>query len=731
MHLNHILVRLALVVALFTLASGARAQGTAFTYQGRLNDAGAPANGIYDLEFRIFDAVSGGAGQVGGALTNTATPVSNGLFTVVLEFGAGIFNGANRWLQIGVRTNGGGSFAALNQRQAFSATPYAIMAGNVSGVISNSALPFAPVFPGTVTAGSFVGNGVGVTNVNAASLGGASAAGFWQLGGNNVGAGNFLGSTNNQAVEMKVNRLRALRLENNGDSADDFNTMPDGAPNLIAGSPINFVGAGVVGATIAGGGATNYNEFAYTNSVLGDFGVISGGIGNTIGPHAVGGFIGGGDENGIGLNSVYSVIGGGGRNTIASEAGYATIAGGGYNYIGTNSEWSALGGGIDLAIHLRSPASTIAGGEANTIGTNSSHSSIGGGYQNHISDNSRYSTIAGGYHHDIGTNSIYGVIGGGENNNLADNSRYSTIAGGSRNNIDMFTHGGTIGGGSQNNIANDAYHATIAGGYDNDIGVSSGSSAVAGGYENKIGETSSFAFIGGGRFNAIGRLAYYNAIVCGFSNSITSDTWRATIAGGAGNAIGTNSDDSVISGGYYNTITANARYATIAGGDNNTATNYGFAAGRRAKAINSGAFVWADSQNADFASTANNQAIVRAAGGVGINTNNPGATLDVNGSLRVGFGTTIFNSLQGGVAQMATASSTVRTNFTFTFPRAFTTPPKVLLTARNEPAQANAADTFAVSVRAVTTTTCTVNIARVDITAGWGQLVMVDWLAWE
>ena len=81
------------------------AQGTAFTYQGRLNDTGGPATGIYDLRFTIYDAATSGA-VVGSPLTNSAVGVTNGLITITLDFGAGVFNGANRWLDIGVRTNG-------------------------------------------------------------------------------------------------------------------------------------------------------------------------------------------------------------------------------------------------------------------------------------------------------------------------------------------------------------------------------------------------------------------------------------------------------------------------------------------------------------------------------------------------------------------------------------------------------------------------------------------------
>src|SRR5664279_4251740 len=100
--------KLAAAVLLFaTLGSplpAAQAQGTAFTYQGRLNDGVNPANGSYDLRFAVYDSLTIGT-QQGNPVTNSATAGSNGLFTVVLDFG-NQYPGANRWLEIAVRTNG-------------------------------------------------------------------------------------------------------------------------------------------------------------------------------------------------------------------------------------------------------------------------------------------------------------------------------------------------------------------------------------------------------------------------------------------------------------------------------------------------------------------------------------------------------------------------------------------------------------------------------------------------
>lgn len=162
--------------ALFSLAvliswhPQAYAQSTAFTYQGRLNDQGGPANGRYDLRFAIYDAMTNGV-QQGSTITNAATLVSNGVFTVTLNFG-NQFNGADRWLDISVRTNGAGAFALLSPRQAITATPYAVRAAGAATAVSVSGS-----FSGDVTstqAATVVSTVGGVSAANVAS--GANAA---------------------------------------------------------------------------------------------------------------------------------------------------------------------------------------------------------------------------------------------------------------------------------------------------------------------------------------------------------------------------------------------------------------------------------------------------------------------------------------------------------------------------------------------------------------------------
>jgi hypothetical protein len=172
------------VLALAAFSPSSFAQGTAFSYQGRLNANGAPANGAYDLTFALFSS-SNGPGQVGGMLTNLNTGVSNGLFAVTLDFGPGVFTGANVWLQIGVRTNSGTEFTLLAPRQPVLPAPYAVMANvasnllgtlpatQLSGTVPVAQLPAAVLTngaAGVTLAGTFAGDGTDLTGTQAGSL---------------------------------------------------------------------------------------------------------------------------------------------------------------------------------------------------------------------------------------------------------------------------------------------------------------------------------------------------------------------------------------------------------------------------------------------------------------------------------------------------------------------------------------------------------------------------------
>ena len=121
---------LALAFALVAWPAAAQTPaGTAFTYQGRLSDAGSPASGSFDFQFALFDAPVGG-GQVGATLDVPALNVTTGLFTASLDFGALAFGASARWLEVRVRPAGAGGYTTLAARQRITAGPNALFASN-------------------------------------------------------------------------------------------------------------------------------------------------------------------------------------------------------------------------------------------------------------------------------------------------------------------------------------------------------------------------------------------------------------------------------------------------------------------------------------------------------------------------------------------------------------------------------------------------------------------------
>ena len=256
--------------------------------------------------------------------------------------------------------------------------------------------------------------------------------------------------------------------------------------------------------------------------------------------------------------------------------------------------------------------SSITGGQSNTIQASSASSTIGGGVLNAILDGCTHGTIGGGYSNLL-QNAEVSTIGGGVGNVIRGGVDHCAIAGGLWN-----TNAGrrsSIGGGQGNTIQGSGGWSTIGGGLWNNL--AGEHSAIGGGFQNSIQWTANDSTIGGGNGNTIG-----------------IGSFNCTIAGGNGNTISSNSWSATIGGGRLNTILAAGAYATIPGGYGNTAAIYSMAAGYRAKAIHGGSFVWADVSNvdSDFVDTGNNQFLIRAVGGVGINKNNPAAALDVAGN---------------------------------------------------------------------------------------------------
>lgn len=112
-----------LLVLLF-LATSVSAQTTAFNYQGKLSDMGTPQN-AYQMNFALYDSAVGGS-QIGATIENPSVAVNQGVFSVQLDFGANVFTGADRFLQISVRRNSGESYTVLSPREKIASSPYSV-----------------------------------------------------------------------------------------------------------------------------------------------------------------------------------------------------------------------------------------------------------------------------------------------------------------------------------------------------------------------------------------------------------------------------------------------------------------------------------------------------------------------------------------------------------------------------------------------------------------------------
>ncbi|MBX3266915.1 MAG: tail fiber domain-containing protein [Acidobacteria bacterium] len=144
-------LQLKLAALVIVLSASAIAQTTAFSFQGKLSDGGIPANGSYDLQFRIYDSLAGGT-QVGSSVGISGVIATGGIFSVELDFGAGAFDGGDRWLEIAVSPAGAATFTTLAPRQRLGSSPYAIR--SLSSEFAETAIDSASL--GGLPAASFV-----------------------------------------------------------------------------------------------------------------------------------------------------------------------------------------------------------------------------------------------------------------------------------------------------------------------------------------------------------------------------------------------------------------------------------------------------------------------------------------------------------------------------------------------------------------------------------------------
>lgn len=399
----------------------AQAVGTAFTHQGELRDAGSPASASCDFEFRLFDATESG-GQIGQTLSLPAVEVTDGLFSVELDFGAGQFVGDAQWLEVAVRPAAGNDFEVLMPRTQVTAAPCALAAltaldGSVSSAsISSGAAGTNQInssqvqrrVSGSCPEGQYLRIVAQNGTVTCAS---DTTGNDWSRGGN---AGtdaetDFLGTADAQPLEIRTANVRSLRIE---PSSILFSGLPINA-TVVAGSWVNSVDGEVRGASIGGGGAPSGNSDPDhsnegPNRVTDNYGTVGGGLNNIAG-----------DDSGTGSDRPYATVAEGTRNVASGDC--SVVAGGGHN-TASGSTSAVLGGGGNSATGYLSAVlggyQNSASGDLGLVGAGESNrasvygSMVLGGALNRADAQYSFETGGTGNH----ASASYASVGGGQGN---------------------------------------------------------------------------------------------------------------------------------------------------------------------------------------------------------------------------------------------------------------------------------------------------------------------------
>ena len=227
--------------------------GSAITYQGYLTDNNAPANGIYDFQFRLFDSATGGS-QAGATVTVEDVTVTNGLFIAQIDFGTAVWQGQARYLDVGVRLGSStGAYDPFGTRQAVTSVPTAeysrttgsVAWGNITGIPAGFA-------DGTDN----VANTIAWSNITGMPAGfadGTDDGGGAEWGSTLSGNGTGLTLTSNNSTALNVTGTSstgyAARFYNNhsdgagiyaasrGDADSDYDIVLGGSDGIITSDP--------------------------------------------------------------------------------------------------------------------------------------------------------------------------------------------------------------------------------------------------------------------------------------------------------------------------------------------------------------------------------------------------------------------------------------------------------------------------------------------------------------
>jgi hypothetical protein len=537
------------LIAVIIFAGVVSTQTTGFTYQGSLKDGVNVANGNYDFEFLLFDALSGGT-QVGSTLPRGPVAVSGGIFSVSLDFGSQ-FPGASRFLEMHVKPTGGGSFNTLSPRQQIDSAPYSIKSLNTDSA---------------------------ATATNATQLGGLAASQYvvttdprmTDARSPTAGSANYVQNTTSPQASSNFN-ISGTGTANIFSATTQFNI---GANRILtnAGSANLFAGVGAGAANTGGSnaffgnqaGAVNtngdFNAFfgagAGDSNTTGDFNAFFGrGAGQANTGAAFNAFFGmGAGEGSVGDSNTFVGALSGNANTIGS---LNTLLGWDTNVTANNlSNATAIGARAAVAASNSLVLGSINGVNNATsdtnvgIGTTTPTQRLhvvgdglftGTGTANIFSATTQYNIGANRILSNAGTSNLFAGVGAGQNNTGSNNTAFGANAGNASSASGSNAFFGTNAGMSNTTTSNSFFGAFA--GANTTMGSGNTFVGINAGVANTDGNANTFLGRFAGNTNTLGD---QNTLI-GFDADVLSNNLTNAIAIGSFAAVG--ASNSMVLGG--------------------------------------------------------------------------------------------------------------------------------------------------------------------------------------
>lgn len=483
------------------LALDVAAQTSSFIYQGKLTDNSIAANGTYQMQFSLYDALSAGT-QVGATITNDTVTVTNGVFSVVLNFTEpNAFDGGPRFLAIAVKRPADPSFVTLDPRQPLTSAPYSIKSLNAD--TANTATNSTQL--GGVDAAQYVvttdarmtdartptaGSGDYIQNRSVATQPDSN----FNISGNGVVVGNLGVGTIAPLAKFHVSGTGGIRARVNSDTNAGLALTLNNQPGWSV-------------ATVTGGQFQIFNDAIGANAVWIDPTNNNFGIG-TLAPGAkldVAGSINASTQYNIGGTRIlgnpgslnlFAGANAGIANTGAANsffgdgAGRQNASGGGNSYFGRAAGENSTGGG-----------NSFVGGTAGQFATGVNNAYFGAGsgrgtstaVPNTASENAFFGYQSGMVNTSGNLNAFFGAHSGRANETGLFNaffgagSGFANVNGSLNSFFGMGTGDSNVDGHSNSFFGRHAGDANTSGSVNVFVGIASGQSNTTGHYNTILG----------------------------------------------------------------------------------------------------------------------------------------------------------------------------------------------------------------------------------------------------